>query len=82
MKIRCGKIVELWESIRQGLRSHSQLKVDKRVASNLAKCAACVLASQSSNSSEWIAVLPRNCDKKAKELYIRRVLSSPLIDVS
>jgi hypothetical protein len=33
------------------------------------------------NSCERMAVLPRISDKKAKELYIRRVLSSPLINV-
>jgi hypothetical protein len=42
----------------------------------------CVLATQSVNSYEWITVLPQDCAKKAKELHIRRLLSSPLIDVS
>jgi hypothetical protein len=82
MKIRSGKISELEEMIRVDLMTCSQLKVDKRVASNLAECAACVLATQSVNSCEWMAVLPRKCEKKAKELHIRRVLSSPLINTA
>lgn len=46
----------------------------------LADLCATVLASRSSNTAEWIALLPRaNCDEKSRERYISRFLSNKLI---
>ena len=42
---------------------------------------ATVLASRSSNTAEWRALLPRSkCEEKSRERYINRILSNQLID--
>jgi hypothetical protein len=46
----------------------------------LADLAAAALATRSVNTSEWLAVLPRDSDAKSKERYISRWLSNPKID--
>jgi hypothetical protein len=53
----------------------------KQHLEGLADLAACALASRSSNTAEWQAVLPRRTgDEKSKERYISRFLSNRLID--
>ena len=82
MKIKTGSVSNLVKAINDDLMRRGQFTIDKRAIYNLSECAACALITRSVNSYEWMSVLPRECLKKTKELYIRRVLSSPLIEVS
>lgn len=81
MKINIGPVSVLAKSIENDLLCRAQSKVDKRALYNLSECASCALITKSVNSYEWISVLPRESLKDSKEKHIKRVLSSPLIDV-
>ena len=82
MKIKTGSVCNLVNAINDDLMQRGRPAIDKRAIYSLSECVACALITRSVNSYEWMSVLPRECLKKSKELYIRRVLSSPLIDVS
>jgi len=81
MKIKTGSVASLVKAIESDLNARSQSSLDKRVIYNLSECASCALITRSVNSYEWMSVLPRDCVKKAKETYIKRLLSSHLIVV-
>jgi hypothetical protein len=80
MRIKTGPIADLASVIEGDLRKRLQSEVDVRALANLADCVACALTTRSSNSGEWISVLPRESSDKSKEKWISHVLSSPLID--
>jgi hypothetical protein len=82
MRRKSGATFSLSSKLEADLVSRLQPTIDIRALRNLADCAACVLHTQSVNSGEWKAVLPRESTEKSKENWISHVLSSPLIDRS
>lgn len=50
--------------------------------SGLADLASSALTTRSSNTAEWLSILPRECDDKSKERFISRFLANKLIDIT
>jgi hypothetical protein len=80
MRIYVGGVAVTAAAIRDDLVRNLP-RLHRKVAANIADCAAAALASRSVNSSEWIAVLPRQSQEKSKERYISAVLQSPLLNI-
>jgi len=81
MRIKCGPVCDVSNSIRADMMEKLQSAMDIRGIANLSDCAACALVSRSANSGEWKAVLPRDITEKSKGKWILETLDSPLIDV-
>lgn len=78
MRLLTGGVAHIAKKIEEDLLVRNKSLNIQRVRS-LSDLAASALTSKSANSSEWIAVMPRNCDRKSKERYISRFLSNKFI---
>ena len=78
MRLLTGGVAHVAIKIEEDLLDRN-MSLNKPHVRSLADLAASALVSKSANSYEWIAVLPRKCDKKSKERYISRFLSNKLI---
>jgi DDE family transposase len=80
MRTFTGGVSHIARAIESDLKErHTGLQKPHKAA--LSDLAACVLTCRNVNSSEWIAILPRQTgDLKSKERYISRALSNQLIE--
>lgn len=79
-RITTGGISHLAQAIENDLKTRTT-NLHKPHIRSLSDLASCVLSCRNVNSSEWMAILPRQTgDEKSKERFISRVLSNPLID--
>lgn len=75
-----GGIAHLAQAIERDLNAR-ETGLRKPHRGSLSDLTACALTCRNVNSSEWMAVLPRQTgDEKSKERFISRVLSNRLID--
>lgn len=80
MRLMSGGVAHVAATIEDDLIDRNT-SLHKPHMKSLADLAASVLSCRSSNTAEWISVLPRNmCDYKSKERYISRFLSNQLIN--
>ena len=78
MRLWTGGVAHVATVIEGDLRDR-ETGLHKPHISAIADICASVLATKTSNTAEWISVLPRKIDDKSKERYISRVLSNQLI---
>lgn len=80
MRILTGGVPYLAKAIEDDLRLKTP-RLQKPHMGSLSDLAACALTCRNVNSSEWMAILPRQTgDHKSKERFISRVLSNKRID--
>jgi hypothetical protein len=80
MRVLRGGVAHIAQTIEEDLADRETF-LQKPHIRGLADVAACVLSCRSSNTAEWIAVLPRQVgDEKSKERYISRLLANSLIN--
>lgn len=81
MRIFQGGVAHAATTIESDLKERCT-KLHKSHISGIADLAASALTTRSSNTAEWLSILPRKCDDKSKERYISRLLANKLIDVN
>ena len=79
MRLLKGGVAQVASVIEEDLEDR-ETGLQKPHIKGLADLCASVLASRSSNTAEWIALLPRaSCEEKSRERYISRFLANELI---
>lgn len=79
MRLLSGGVAHVASIIEKDLGAR-ETGLQKPHIKGLADLSSSALASRSSNTAEWISILPRtNCAEKSRERYISRIISNELI---